>query len=73
MKTKTKWTIGFLSVTALAIVMEVIAATDSNPDTVPWTTLIVDHVPYEFTFLVIGGMSVWLMIHFLRWYGIIKE
>lgn len=73
MKNKTKWTIGFLGVTGLAIAMELYAALFYSQDRPPWTTLIIDHIPFEVFCLIWGGLAVWITIHFLKWYGIIKE
>lgn len=70
---KKMWGFGFLGITAVAIALEVFAATDNNANTIPWTSYIVNYVPYEITFLVIGGLATWLIVHFLRWYGIIYK
>lgn len=54
----------FLGVTAVALIMECWASWDSNPDTVPWTYLIVDHIPGEITAVALGGLMLWLLVHF---------
>jgi hypothetical protein len=58
------WTLGFLGVTAVAIVAELWASFDSDPNTDPWTDLIVRHIPAEVTFALIGALCLWLPIHF---------
>jgi hypothetical protein len=64
MSSKGKWSLLFLGTTALAIVMELFAAFDGNEETRTWTRHIVEYVPGEVTALVIGGLSVWLGVHF---------
>lgn len=63
------WRSVFLGATGLAIAMEVFAAVDGNPSTEPWTSLIVQYVPAEVTFLAIGGLTTWLFIHFGKRYA----
>lgn len=65
---KTGWRIGFLGVTALAIGMELWSSFDGNPNTEPWTDLIVTYVPEEVTGLAIGGLATWLAVHFIKRY-----
>lgn len=60
----TRWRTAFLGLTALVIGMEVAAAADGDDQTDPWTDLVVRHVPAEVTGLAIGGLSLWLVIHF---------
>jgi hypothetical protein len=68
MKNKTKWGIGFLGVTALAIIMEFLAALDNNPDTIPWTQYIVTYIPeYLFFGILLGGIY-WVTNHFIKKY-----
>lgn len=62
--TRTRWRAAFLSVTALAIVLELVAVLDGRPDTEPWTDLIVTYVPMEVTALAVAGLSGWLAVHF---------
>jgi len=62
------WSVAFLGLTAVAIGMEVWASVDSDPQTVPWTDYIVQYIPVEITALLIGGLSLWLVIHFGRRY-----
>lgn len=64
MSKRGKWVAAFLSVTALALVLEVWASYDKSPDTVPWTDLIVQYIPGEITALLIGGLCLWLVVHF---------
>jgi membrane glycosyltransferase len=58
----------FLTITAAAVGLEVWASNDRNPDTEPWTDLIVRYVPMEVTALAIAGLSGWLAVHFARRY-----
>jgi len=58
----------FLGLTALVLGMEVFASFDGNPDTRPWTEEIVDFVPGEVAAVGIGGLSLWLIVHFARRY-----
>ena len=68
MSKRTTWIITFLSITGLALAAELVAALDRDPDTVPWTDLIVAHIPGEVTAAAIGGLSLWLAVHFARRY-----
>jgi hypothetical protein len=63
---RNRWRTAFLVVTALAIGMELTAAADHNPDTEPWTDLIVTYVPGEAIMATIGALSLWLIVHFGR-------
>lgn len=58
------WLVGFLGVTALAVVGELVGALDGNPDTPPWTDLIVRYVPAEAAVAVFGALVAWLPVHF---------
>lgn len=62
------WILLFLSLTGLVIAMELLAACDNNPDTVPWTALIVEYINVEIAMFLIGGLSLWLIVHFGRAY-----
>ncbi len=64
MSRRAVWTLAFLGVTAVAIVAELWASFDSDPNTDPWTDLIVRHVPAEVTFALIGALCLWLPLHF---------
>lgn len=44
--------------------MELWASFDGNPATDPWTDLIVAYIPMEITALAVGGLSLWLAVHF---------
>lgn len=68
MTRRTAWTVAFLSVTAVAVGMEGYAAADGNPDTDPWTFLIVDHLPAGLTFAAIAALTAWLGPHFAAAY-----
>ncbi len=59
-----RWVGGFLGVTAVALVAELVASFDGSGDTVPWTDLIVQYVPGEVTAAAIGALVCWLPIHF---------
>lgn len=65
---KTKWTIGFLGVTAIAILMELIAAFDNSENTIPWTSYIVDNIPAFIGFPLIALFAAWLVRHFYSYY-----
>ena len=58
------WTVVFLGVTAVAVGMELWASFDGDASTDPWTDLIVRYVPGEVTALLIGGLCLWLIVHF---------
>ena len=64
MTRRTALTAGFLTVTGAAIAWELVAAFDGDPDTVPWTDLIVGHVPWPITALGIAVLVCWLPVHF---------
>ena len=66
--TATRWRIAFLGLTTVVIGMEIWASVDGDPQTDPWTDLIVRHVPLEVTALAIAGLSGWLVVHFWRRY-----
>jgi hypothetical protein len=60
----TRWRIAFLGLTGLVIGMEIWASADGDPNTDPWTDLIVRHIPGEVTALAIAGLCGWLAVHF---------
>ena len=62
------WRLSFLGLTGLVLGMECFAAWDGNTDTDPWTELIVAYIPDEVAAVGIGGLSLWLMVHFGRRY-----
>jgi len=62
------WIGGFLGVTFLAILMELIAAFDPTMETIPWTDLIVEYVPMEIAAVAFGALAIWLPVHFGRRY-----
>lgn len=64
MKPSTIWRTAFLVLTGFVLAMEIWASADGNPDTDPWTDLIVRHVPGEITALAIAGLAGWLGVHF---------
>lgn len=59
------WIIVFLSITVLALGLELWASFDNDPNTWPWTDLIVEYVPFEITMAVIGALALWIVIHFI--------
>lgn len=54
----------FLGATTAVLGWEVYASWDSDPDTCPWTDLIVTYLPGEVTAVLIGGLLAWLPLHF---------
>lgn len=58
------WLITFLGITAVAIGMELWASFDGDPNTDPWTDLIVRYIPWEVTAVLVGGLALWLPLHF---------
>lgn len=66
--TRRWWITGFLGVTAAALIAECWASWDADPDTVPWTDLIVRYVPGEVTYVAIVALLAWLPAHFWRRY-----
>jgi hypothetical protein len=59
----------FLTVTFTAVGLEVWFATDSDPDTLPWTALVADHVPAPVTFAAIAVLVAWIGPHFVEAYA----
>jgi hypothetical protein len=66
-------TTGFLTLTTAAVTAEIWFALDNDPDTVPWTALIADHVPAPVTFAVIALLLAWLPGHFIEAYASRKK
>lgn len=65
MKTKRLvWTVGFLGVTAVAIVMELIAGLWHPAGTIPWTEYLARYVPWPLQLVAYVALAVWLPIHF---------
>jgi hypothetical protein len=67
-KTRTIATTAFLSLTALTVGTEVFFAFDASPNTLPWTQIIAQHVPWPVTALAIFALIVWLPGHFIAAY-----
>ena len=63
-----RYRLPFLTFTALVILNECWFAWDGNPETEPWTELIVTYIPDEVTMLAIAGLSGWLVVHFGKRY-----
>lgn len=68
MSRRSIWTVAFLTVTAAAVGMELVAAFDDSTDTAPWTELISTWWPAPVTFAAIGLLTVWLGPHFAAAY-----
>ncbi len=58
------WTVAFLGVTALAIVMEVVAGIFHPAGTIPWTEYLARYVPWPVQLIAYVALAVWLPIHF---------
>lgn len=56
------WTIVFLGITGAAVGMELLAAFDNSPDTVPWTSYLIQ-LPWWILIPLALALSVWLPIH----------
>lgn len=69
MNRKTIFRTVFLSVTAVAVGLEVLAATDSSSDTEPWTHLVVDYVPAPLALAFFLYLGRWVYLHFVDAYG----
>ena len=61
---RTAWIVGFLALTAVTVGAELVASWDGNPDTVPWTELIVGAIPGEVFAVLGGGFVCWFVVHF---------
>jgi type IV secretory pathway TrbD component len=59
-----KRSVVFLAATATVLGWEVYASWDDDPETSPWTDLIVTYLPGEVTAVAIGGLVAWLPVHF---------
>jgi hypothetical protein len=63
------WIASFLTVTAAAVGAELWAAFDHSPDTVPWTDLLGEYVPWPVTSAAVALLVTWLPIHlYLRYH-----
>jgi hypothetical protein len=69
MTRRTWWTPVFLTLTATAVGMELWAAWDNTPDTVPWTYLAVRYLPEAVTTAAVGALVSWLPTHFRQAYA----
>lgn len=58
------WVTVFLGGTVLVVGEELWASFDASDNTVPWTDLIVQHIPGEVTAALLGALITWLPIHF---------
>lgn len=73
MKPTTKWRIGFLGVTGLAIAMELFSIFDGNPNTTSWTYNIVTYIPEPIFWTVLVGGIAWVVNHFKHHYKKAKK
>ena len=62
------WAIGFLGITALAVFLELFAAFDGNPNTLPWTDFIVTYIPVWIGLPIVILFAIWLIAHFIKNY-----
>lgn len=60
------WTVVFLGVTLVAIVMEVVAGVFHPAGTIPWTEYIAKYVPWPIQLIAYVALAVWLPFHFWR-------
>lgn len=67
------WTIIFLGVTAVAILMEVVAGVFHPAGTIPWTEYLARYVPWPFQLAAYVILAVWLPFHFWRHDHLRKE
>lgn len=58
------WTVGFLGITLAAVVAELVASFDGNPDTEPWTFFISHYVPWPVALGAYVALAAWLPAHF---------
>ncbi len=63
---RTVWTVVFLGVTLVAIVMEVVAGIFHPAGTIPWTEYLARYVPWPFQLAAYVALAVWLPFHFWR-------
>jgi hypothetical protein len=66
---KTVLSITFLSVTGVAVGMEIWFAVDHDPSTLPWTWWIATYVPAPITYAAIAVLVSFLMPHFIEAYA----
>lgn len=60
------WTIIFLGITLLAIVLEVVAAVWHPAGSIPWTEYIAQYAPWPVQLAAYVVLMVWLPFHFWR-------
>ena len=68
MNARGQWRMVFLTVTGLALAMELWSAYDGDPATDPWTYLLVDFGPAPLTMAAAAVLAVWLPMHLVRSY-----
>lgn len=61
--TRAVWTVIFLPLTAVVIGMELLAALDGRPETVPLTDYLTAYVPPEALLALCGALVLWLPAH----------
>lgn len=64
MSRRAAWRAVFLGLTVFVLGMEVWASADGDPETEPWTDLIIQYIPGEVAAVLIGGLMLWLPVHF---------
>ncbi|HEX6038898.1 hypothetical protein [Longimicrobium sp.] len=62
--TRRRWIRAFVAVFAVWLAMELWSSFDKDPDTVPFTWILVDHVSWELLLFVFGALALWLPPHF---------
>lgn len=67
MTKRTIASIGFLGVTALAVILELVFAFDNSPDTRPWTDFLTD-LPWWIWAPASLTLSIWLPLHLWKYW-----
>lgn len=62
------WTTGFLTVTGMAVTMELVAALKHDQEVPAWTTLLVRHIPKPIGLAAVGYLCTWLPGHVVKYY-----
>lgn len=60
------WTVIFLTITLVAIVMEVVAGIFHPAGTIPWTEYLAQYVPWPIQLAAYVAFAAWLPFHFWR-------
>lgn len=64
---RTIYSIAFLGVTALAVILELVFAFDGSPDTRPWTDFLTD-LPWPVWAIASLTLSIWLPLHLWKYW-----